>query len=102
MTRARGVPQTPRDTRHAARDFLDRMETKNTNIYECNIKFKIKKYTLKHQKTLCQSEWIAIQSKGEMIQILSLIFFKKYRNKRNEDSRRNFKIICIRFIRDLQ
>ena len=50
MTRARGVSQTPRDMRHAARYFLDRTETKTQNINESNIRFKIIKSTLKHQK----------------------------------------------------
>ena len=68
MTRARGVSQTPRDTRHAAIDFLDMMETKNTNINECNIRFKIKKYTLKHQKPCVRANELQYKIKEKLFE----------------------------------
>ena len=65
LTPARGVSKTPRDTRHAAGDFRLEDGNEKQNINACNIRFKIKEYTLKYQKPFVRANELQYKIKGE-------------------------------------
>ena len=57
MARARGVSQTPVNTRHEARDFRQDLNEKHKiSMHACNIRFKIKNMHLKVSKPRVRAE----------------------------------------------
>ena len=74
MTRARGVSQTPRNTRHEAKNFWQDKNEKQ-NIYACDIRFKIKIYTWKYQNLV--SEQMTRYNKKQVDNKMKLTFLIK-------------------------
>ena len=82
MTQARGVSQSPQNTRHAARDFRQDGNEKQKITMHVILDLKLKNTIWKYQKFV-QSRWLAIQNEGEMIRLSSLIFPKTQKQKKS-------------------
>ena len=56
------------ETRDMQLEIIDRTETKTQNINECNIRFKITKYTLKHQKPCVRANELQYKIKEKLFE----------------------------------